>query len=44
MLNIIFIVNENFTVERESVGVNEKVNCERFKEKSDKEKQEFSDN
>ena len=44
MLNIIFIVNENFTVERESVGVNEKVNCESFKEKSDKEKREFSDN
>ena len=43
MLNIIFMVNENFTVERESVGVNEKVNCESFKEKSDKEKREFSE-
>ena len=40
VLNILFMVNEIFTGESESVGVNEKSDFEIFKEKSDKEKQE----
>ena len=40
VLNILFMVNEIFTGESESVGVNEKGDFEIFKEKSDKEKQE----
>ena len=40
VLNILFMVNEIFTGESESVGVNEKGDFKIFKEKSDKEKQE----
>ena len=40
VLNILFMVNEIFTGEIESVGVNNEENFEVFKEKSDKEKQE----
>ena len=40
LLNILFIVNEIFTGESESVEVNKEGNIEIFKEKSNKEKQE----
>ena len=40
VLNILFMVNEIFTGESESVEVNKEDNLEVFKEKSDKEKQE----
>ena len=43
VLNILFMVNEIFTGKSESLGVNEKGNCEIFKEKSDKEKQESNE-
>ena len=43
VLNILFMVNEVFTGQSESVGVNEKGDFEIFKEKSDKEKQESSE-
>ena len=39
VLNILFMVNEIFTGESESVGLNEKDEFEIFKEKSEKEKQ-----
>ena len=41
MLNTLFTVNEIFTGKIESVGVNKEGNLKVFKEKSDKEKQEF---
>ena len=40
VLNTLFMVNEIFTGESESVEVNKEDNLEVFKEKSDKEKQE----
>ena len=43
MVNILFMVNEIFTGESETDGVNEKGDFEIFKEKSDKEKQESSE-
>ena len=43
VLNILFMVNEIFTGESESVGVNEKGNFEIFKQKSDKEKQKSNE-
>ena len=43
VLNILFMVNEIFTGESESVGVYEKGNFEVSKEKSDKEKQESNE-
>ena len=43
VLNILFMVNEIFTGESESVGPNEKGDFEIFKEKSDKEKQESNE-
>ena len=42
MVNILFVVNEIFTGESETDGVNEKGDFEIFKEKSDKEKSCFS--
>ena len=42
MVNILFMVNEIFTGESETDGVNEKGDFEIFKEKSDKEKSCFS--
>ena len=42
VLNILYMVNEIFTGESESVGVNEKGDFEIFKEKSDKGKKESS--
>ena len=43
VLNILFMVNEIFTGESESVGVSEKGDFEFFKEKSDKEKQKSNE-
>ena len=43
VLNILFMVNEFFTGESESVRVNEKGDIEIFKEKLDKEKQESNE-
>ena len=43
VLNILFMVNEIFTGESESVGVSEKGDFEIFKEKSDKEKQKSNE-
>ena len=43
VLNILFMVNEVFTGQSESVGVNEKGDFEIFKEKSYKEKQESNE-
>ena len=43
VLNILFMVNEVFTGQSESVGVNEKGDFEIFKEKSVKEKQESNE-
>ena len=43
VLNILFMVNEIFTGESESVRVNEKGDIEIFKEKLDKEKQESNE-
>ena len=43
MVNILFMVNEIFTGESETDGVNEKGDFEIFKEKSDKEKQESNE-
>ena len=40
VLNTLFMVNEIFTGEIESIEVNKEDNFEVFKEKSDKEKQE----
>ena len=43
VLNTIFMVNQTFTGESRSVGVNNEGNLEVFKEKSDKEKQESNE-
>ena len=43
VLNILFMVNEIFTGESESVGVGEKGDFEFFKEKSDQEKQKSNE-
>ena len=43
VLNTIFIVNQIFTGESRSTGVNNEGNLEVFKEKSDKEKQAFNE-
>ena len=43
VLNILLMVNETFTGESESVGVNKKGDFEIFKEKSDKERQKSNE-
>ena len=43
VLNTIFMVNQIFTGENRSIGVNNEGNLEVFKEKSDKEKQAFNE-
>ena len=43
VLNTIFMVNQIFTGESRSIGVNNEGNLEVFKEKSDKEKQAFNE-